>query len=205
MKRWLRRRRLGRHEKKRGLDFNCADQASPNWQERAVIAVDLLRDSLAAKETSAPTLTIADFGAGNERLRAVLAERLGQPHMYFPYDLQPQEPTTKRIDFAEEFPARRFDAIFCLGLVEYLPDLPDFFRRLAQACDSAIVSYALFDGSDKLSPEERRERGWMTDYTRGEIEGLLAAEGFAIHAYRATNRDRTGVWHARVAEPTSPR
>jgi hypothetical protein len=205
MKQWLRRRGLGRHAKKLGLDFNCADQESPSWQERAVIAVDLLRDSLAAEETAAPTLTIADFGAGNERLRAVLAAELGHQHTYFPYDLQPQKQTTMPMNFAEEFPARRFDAIFCLGLVEYLPDLPDFFRRLAQACDSAVVSYALADGAEKLSSQERRERGWMTDYTRREVEELLQAEGFAIRAYSATNRDRTGVWHAQVAETTLAR
>src|SRR5829696_772201 len=117
MRQWFRRRARDHEASGLGVDFNCADQQSPSWQERAVVAVDLLRESLAGDPHTSAPLTIADFGAGNERLRDVLAERLGRTHTYHPYDLQPQQPTTASMNLAAELPDRRFDAIFCLGLV----------------------------------------------------------------------------------------
>src|SRR6266849_6474183 len=86
------RRRLARIARSRrgdalGSNFNCADQESSSWEERGILAVDLLRNRLVSRGSTRQPLVIGDFGAGNERLRRILGEQLGVPHEYRGYDL----------------------------------------------------------------------------------------------------------------------
>jgi len=57
-------------------------------------------------------LTVTDLGAGNERLRPLLADTLSSPHEHLPYDLYPQRPTTIRLDVSHQLPSREFDLVF---------------------------------------------------------------------------------------------
>ena len=177
--------------------FNCDQQDSPTWDERAAVAAALLRDHLEQRDDSTGPLEIADFGAGNERLRDALARGLPTPHVYRPYDLRPQRPTTVQIDLADELPGRSFDAVFCLGILEYLEDPSAFLDRLSRVTEVAVVSYVVADGSEQLSTDERRARGWLSDLTTSQVEELLARAQLDNVAQRVTNRGRTAVWIAK--------
>jgi hypothetical protein len=179
--------------------YNCQDQASPAWDERAEDAVAML-DASPLASTSARRLQVCDLGAGNQRLLRVLQRRLAVPFDYHAYDLHPQSNDVRRIDVAREMPDRQFDVVFCLGLLEYLRDLDRFVSRLRTICGHAIVSYVITDPPDSLTPAERRDRGWLNDLTQTGLEGLFGQHMYTRESCVVTNAGHTGLWLWAIAE-----
>jgi hypothetical protein len=142
---------------------------------------------------TAGELQIADLGCGNERLRGVLTERLSEPFRYQGYDLHPQVPSTIRLDVRDALPGQ-YDVAFCLGLLEYLPDLEQFLPRVARFSRFAIVSYVLADSPQALTHEERRKRGWTSSYARSEFVGLCERSGLGAQRFSAIDRGSSGLW-----------
>jgi hypothetical protein len=173
--------------------FNCADQDDPSWQERAEVAAELVARSL-------PTLgkresvAVADFGCGNERLLPVLRRTLPVTVDYQGYDLHPQSPSVIQLDVQGELPARTFDVAFGLGLLEYLDDVAGFLRRLRPHSRLAALSYVTTDAPDSLPSAARRERSWLTDYTREELDAVVESAGFSQRDFAWTNAGHTGLW-----------
>jgi hypothetical protein len=62
-----------------------------------------------------------------------------------------------------------------------------------------VVSYAVFDSPEPLSPAERQERGWQSHYSQGQFEALLIAAKWRIDDRISVNRDRTVLWIARLS------
>jgi SAM-dependent methyltransferase len=177
------------------------DQDRASWDERAAAAAELLASF--PVEVEAGVLQVADLGCGNERLRRFLAERLDRPFDYFGFDLQPQSDRVERLDVAKGMPVRVFDAVFCLGLLEYLTDPDLFARRLSKACRIAIVSYVVADSPGSLPPSERRKRGWRTDLAKAELERIFAASGFVQKGFVALESGATGLWLWAAGDPRS--
>jgi Methyltransferase domain len=175
----------------RARRFNCHLQESPAWEERSEHAVRLWREHGGARNGRA---SVADLGAGNERLRRVLERELDGAVEYHGYDLHPQQVSTARLDVRTSLPSRRFDAVFCLGVIEYLEDPEDFLRRLAGIGHEVVTSYVVSDSPDRLTPAERRARGWLSDHTRASFEALGADAGLQPVAFESIDRDRTGLW-----------
>jgi len=181
--------------------YNCQDQDHSSWDERAEAAVGLLAS--ASSELSAGPLEIADFGCGNERLRGVLSERLALPFQYQGYDLHPQSEHVERLDVKRSLPQRRFDVVFCLGLVEYLQDVELFVRRLADVCSTAVASYVVTDAAAALSSAERRKRRWLSDYTKTELEEIFQSSGFVCEASTTVDNGATEIWLWTARRPES--
>jgi hypothetical protein len=139
-------------------------------------------------------LQVADLGAGNRRLRSVLERVLTVPFDYHAYDIRPQSEDVQRLDVQQALPDRRFDVVFCLGLLEYLRDPGDFAARLRPICSLAVVSYVITDAPDSLDPPRRRKRGWRTDLTRVEVELLFGECGYTREALTLVNEGHTGLW-----------
>lgn len=173
--------------------FNCGDQAS--WDERAETAVALwtAHESEWRPQVETP-LTVADFGAGNERLRHLLAGTLEIPHEYLPYDLHPQLPTSAPLDVSRELPDRDFDLVFCLGLLEYLAALPAFLAGLHACSRFVLVSYVPCDGPTAAPHSERVRCGWVTHLSREELETQFSAAGFTSVGATTCDRGATGLW-----------
>jgi hypothetical protein len=178
---WSRRRR-----------FNCQDQDAPDWEKRAEAAVGLVRTAFAS--SSGERLQVADLGAGNQRLRSILERELDVPCDYHAYDIRPQSPDVERLDVERTLPERRFDVVFCLGLLEYLRDLDDFASRLRTICRFAVVSYVVTDPPGSLDPAARRTRGWLTDLTRSDVDALFRRNGYIQASFVPTSGGRTGLW-----------
>ncbi|MFN2629614.1 MAG: hypothetical protein ABR569_13410 [Gaiellaceae bacterium] len=179
--------------------FNCHRQDDRDWQERAETAATLwsgYREEMAGAVGG--ELQIADFGCGNERLRGVLTEKLSEPFRYQGYDLHPQLPSTIRLNVRDALPEHH-DLVFCLGLLEYLPDLEQFLPRLARVARFAIVSYVVADSPQALPEEERRKRGWASHYTRSEIADLCERSGLRVQRFAEIDRGASGLWLARSA------
>ena len=109
-----------RHPNRR---FNCQDQTKSSWELRAEEAVRLLGKFSARIRAGDRRVQIGDFACGNERLRPLLEREIGPAFDYHGYDLHPQSPSVERLDLSQSVPARTFDAVFCLGILEYLPDV----------------------------------------------------------------------------------
>jgi hypothetical protein len=177
------------------LPFNLADADSPRWDERAETAVALLAGHVGdLRRDAGVALRIADFGAGTERLRDVLETHLEEPHTYRPFDLHPQSETVVVMDVTRELPDADFDVVFCLGLLEYVQGLERFLATLSQRYATLVISYTVFDAPHRLTPRERRERGWLTDYTRAGLEREFERLALRIRDFALTNQGRTGVW-----------
>jgi len=172
--------------------FNCGKQGE--WNERAETAVGLLQAHRDEWMTGLERPSIADFGAGNERLRPLLAKTLGSAPDYHPYDLHPQQPTTQRLDVAAGLPARQFDLAICLGLLEYLPSIPDLALSLRGVCRFALVSYVTSDSPVAIDRAERERHGWVTHLTATELEAAFAGAGFAALGSTESDGRATRLW-----------
>lgn len=173
--------------------FNCAKQGE--WDERASAAALLLFDNRSAwEEATGRPVAIADFGAGNERMRALLAATLTVDHTYHPYDLHPQAPTTTKIDVATGLPDREFDIAICLGLLEYLPSIPAIAASLRAHCRFALISYVTSDSPVSINRREREEHRWTTHATDAELQADFEGAGFSPIASTRSDRDATTIW-----------
>jgi hypothetical protein len=173
--------------------YNCGDQDA--WQERAVTAAELWRANAAAwRQHVRSRPLIADFGAGNERMRAVLEIDMGEEYEYRPFDKHPQRPATAQLDAARELPEEDFDLALCLGLIEYLPSIEGIAGLLARSCRFALISYVIADGTSDLTPAEREERGWINHATCAEVAAAFATAGFREVAATRCDADATALW-----------
>jgi hypothetical protein len=175
--------------------FNLDDAASPSWDERAEVATDLIVANAAQLGwDQSAIVTVADFGAGDERLNRVLQARFAQPYRYAGFDLRPQSESVVELDVTRRLPGEDFDIVFCLGLLEYVEPLEPFLARLRTRYPVLVLSYALFDVPHPLTRGERRKRGWLTDYTKEDLERRFENLGFVLLDARLTNRQRTALW-----------
>jgi hypothetical protein len=186
------RRILGRRP---AAPFNLDDAASPSWDERAEVATDLVVENAAQLGwDQSATVTVGDFGAGDERLNRVLRARSAQPYRYMGFDLHPQSELVVELDVTRGLPTEDFDIVFCLGLLEYIEPLEPFLARLQARYPVLVLSYALFDVPHPLTRRERRKRGWLTDYTKEDLERRFQNLGFVLLDARLTNQQRTALW-----------
>ncbi len=186
------RRILRRRE---AAPFNLDDAASPRWDERAEVAADLIVANAARLGwNDSVAFRVADFGAGDERLNRILRSRFAQPYRYTGFDVHPQSESVVKLDVTQQLPAEDFDIVFCLGLLEYVEPLEPFLAGLRARYPALVLSYALFDVPRPLTPRERRKRGWLTNYTKEDLERKFDTLGFVLRDARLTNRQRTALW-----------
>jgi Methyltransferase domain len=179
----------------RGRRFNLHLQESQSWQDRAEDAVALWnRRSPELLPVPPPSLRVADLGCGNERLRSILEAQLPVSLVYQGFDRQPQRTSTIRLDLRYQLPEGRFDLVFCLGVLEYLPNLADMLEGLSHLTRFAVASYAIADPPHGLSVRERRDRGWLSDCTRAAFQALCQQAGFKQVDSVLIDRGRTGIW-----------
>jgi hypothetical protein len=175
--------------------FNCDEQTE--WEDRAIAAARLLGDNPSnwASDLGRP-VTIADFGAGNERLRTVLAATLPFEHSYHPFDLYPQKATTTRLNVVTGLPDQTFDVGICLGLLEYLPSISAIADSLYGHCHLALVSFVTADGPASIGRPEREENHWTTHATEAELLADFGFVGFKLVASVRSDQGATfiGLW-----------
>jgi trans-aconitate methyltransferase len=170
--------------------LNAQERAA--WQERAEAAVGLL---LSDSVWDCGPLRIADLGCGNERVQRILERRAPGSYTYQGYDLHPQSGSVIKLDIAHALPSVDFDVAICLGVLEYLDDVPSFLRRLGARFPFTVLSYSVADSPGPTSRlAQRRALGWRTDYTSAAVEAELARCGFVVCSVATTDRGAIGLW-----------
>ncbi|WP_224962074.1 class I SAM-dependent methyltransferase [Geomonas subterranea] len=130
------------------------------WPERAEEAVRLAGEHLPPHGAR-----IADYGCGRQTLRRIIPVDWD----YTPYDYCSRSADTVICDFnAGELPPGRHDAIFCMGVLEYL-DHP--LELLAHAIGNA--SFVVFSYNGFTTAERRNLQGWKNDLAWEEFDSLF--------------------------------
>jgi len=71
-------------------------------------------------------------------------------------------------------PLARHDVSVLSGVLEYVLDIPRLAQYLGHFCDNVLCSYAVLE----LNRRQRREQGWVNDYTSDEIVAVFSSAGF---------------------------
>lgn len=187
----LRRQSFVLTDHRRRRRYNCHEQSDPRWQSRAETAVSLW---LRHREGEAGRTRVGDFGAGSERLKAILERQLQTGFDYFPYDLHPQRQSVRRLDISRELPDEQLDVVFCLGVLEYLGDLPRLAARLRSCCPSAVVSYVPTDSRAGISRSGRKAIGWRSHLSTAELEEAFRDAGYSSIGSTTIDEGSTRVW-----------
>jgi hypothetical protein len=172
--------------------FNCADQATPTWLQRAEAAAELLAG--VPCRDGAPLL-VADVGCGDQKLRAALRAR-GLRADCRGYDLQPQAPDVERFDVRTDALPRPHDVAVLLGVIEYLDDLQGVLARLTAQVPWLLLSHVVRQGGG-YSDAQLRALGWRQHLAAGELEQVVQRAGGAVVGRRTAPDGRTVLWLCR--------
>lgn len=96
---------------------------------------------------------------------------------YTPADLVERTPDTLRIDLnAGLWPEGRWDTIYALGLLEYVHDVDDFFRRCTALAPRLVMSYHVStpDSTETLN-FRMAKNSWLSDFSLTTIFGAASA------------------------------
>jgi len=138
-----------------------------DWDERTIILGSYLL----------PNAKIIEFGAGN----MILKTHLQNYQSYTPSDIiQRFEETVicdlnKPINFSMEL----YNTVIFSGVLEYVYDIDFVFKELGPTVKQIVLSYCCAD-IVKLS---RDKNGWLSDYTKNDLEEIFKKEGFKIENY----------------------
>jgi hypothetical protein len=143
--------------------INAAE--SGGWIPRAHIAATLL---VGAR-------SVADFGCGDMSLEKCLPPET----IYHPVDVVRRDARTIVVDLNTTPPPElNVDACVCLGLLEYLFDVPGFLTAVWRSCEILVASYNTIDlGDPQLN---RRSHAWVNDYDRIGLEVEFLRAGWKI-------------------------
>lgn len=189
---WWRRLRSVVGERRGTRAFNCAEQDTETWLQRADVAAALVA------QLDPPPRSIADIGCGDQKLRLALSRRGVSIH-YQGFDLLPQSVDVRAFDVRDSALGEAFDTAAVLGVLEYIDDVAAALKNVARQTSSVVVSYAAFD-VHALPPEKRARRGWRSTLTADEFEACLDTVGLDVLERRSTPDLRTNVWLGRVSE-----
>lgn len=198
---WLGRQIAARLEPSRR--YNCHLQTDTDWHGRALEATQLLARHLEEVPDASRPLEVADLGCGNQRIRELLRAATTREIGYHGYDLHPQSEDVSQLDVRQAMPDRTFDAVFILGLLEYVCDVGAVVRRLRPVSRQVVASYCIIDGAD-LTAREREWRGWNTHLTRAQVEDAFTRAGFRMRDSLALDEGRTALWLWEVAADPEP-
>lgn len=159
---------------------SVANGMQPSWEPRSRIIAKLIR----------ATDAVLDVGAGNQKL----ARFIPPSCKYIPVDCVADLPGTFVVDFNKEFrlPNSDFNVIVCAGFLEYINDVPAFFRDLARYAPGRQIIFTYIFGSGKMARTEMRVHN---DYRSSD--DLLAAVGGSLSYVDVFAFDRrTAIYNA---------
>jgi hypothetical protein len=160
-----------------------------SWDDRIVLMAERIR----------PGSSIIDLGAGQQALRKYLPA----DSRYQACDLVARDRDTIVCDFnkGQLPPLRKYDYVFCSGLLEYIVDLTEFISRLTAYSDRFLVSYAVKINSQTI--EQRRKLDWVNDHTLAEIMGILQDAGLFIKDIGLVYEQRMFSLEKRAMDPAA--
>lgn len=138
----------------------------PEWGDRAQLASSLVADGT----------SIFEIGVGDGTFRSLVKRRC----RYEGADLAPLDDSVLTLDIERDpLPARTYDYIVALGVIEYLYSAPSAIAKMCAAGKNILVSYCCrHPGQLGVYTTQRRQRGWFNDYSEAELDAIFLEQGF---------------------------
>lgn len=135
-----------------------------DWDERTKILASYIK----------PGARIIEFGAGNMALKQFLPEKC----RYTPTDiyLWSEEYLLCDLNKKIKLDLKSYDTAVFSGVLEYVYDVDKVFEQLEPCMKHVILSYACSD----ISNANRLKRGWLSDYTKPEMETIFENRNYEI-------------------------
>lgn len=169
----------------KALPFNCENQSSSTWRQRADLCAELMKSLLPWSEQG---FSLADIGCGDQKLRASIDEN-GICCRYHGYDLFPQVPGVRQLDVENESLPQSYDLAVMLGVIEYLEDVEQTFQRLSRQASHLIVSHVIRQEEGLYTSQQLAKLNWRNHLSEAEMEAALSNNGF-VSVSRAMAPDR---------------
>ena len=136
----------------------------PDWDERTTILGEFIK----------PESQIVEFGAGNMALR----DNLPAGCSYTPSDIYKRSDEVIVCDLNKPIliDFSKYDTAVFSGVLEYVYDIDKVFNQLKPFVKYVVLSYSCKDITDT----NRLERGWLSDYTRAELERIFKKYDYEI-------------------------
>ncbi|KAA0698430.1 hypothetical protein DTW90_16465 [Neorhizobium sp. P12A] len=148
------------------------------WLERTKAAVGLVPEGR----------HVVDIGCGDMKVERFLPSSC----RYTPLDIAQRDDRTIVVDLnRERLPKIDANFFVCLGVLEYLHDIPKVLRQLSRQFSDGLVSYHPLERSPA---RDRLAVGWVNALNSTELTALFKAAGFrnvevieykpSLHFYR---------------------
>ena len=153
-------------KKDTSTNFKRWSKLKNSWDDRIVVMARFIK----------PNSSVLDLGCGVLALKKYLP----QDCSYQPCDVVSRDETTIVCDFNKnEFPPfKKYDYIFCSGLLEYVNDLSSFMMHIASYSDRMVVSYAVKIEDQTIAQREKLD--WVNHFNRQQFEDIMRKPGFKI-------------------------
>ncbi len=137
-----------------------------NWDERTAILAKLVK----------PESNIIEFGAGNLALKKFLSTTCS----YTPSDIHKRSEETLLCDLNDklEIDLSQYNTAVFSGVLEYVYDIDKVFDQIKSSIDFVVLSYACSD----ISNANRLKRGWLSDYSKIELENIISKHNYEIES-----------------------
>lgn len=147
------------------------------WQNNEELFLDWNERTIILGSYVLPGSKIVEFGAGNMILKTHLKNYIS----YTPSDIVKRFEETLVCDLNQpiSFSMKSFDVVIFSGVLEYVYDIDRVFTELGLTIKQVVLSYCCSD-IVKLS---RDKNGWLSDYTKNDLEQIFANQGFKIENY----------------------
>lgn len=159
---------LLRTEKKSDIGrWENATELFTDWNERTAILGNYIL----------PNSDIIEFGAGNMFLKTFLSNYKS----YTPSDIIKRSDETIVCDLNTEINIdfSKYQVAVFSGVLEYVYDINRVFEIISKDINQVVISYCCTD----LVQLSREKNGWLSDYTKSDLEEIFTRHGFKIANY----------------------
>ena len=148
--------------------WSKSDELFVEWDERTAIIASMIK----------PGSRVIEFGAGNMVLKELLPENCE----YTPSDIVIRNPDFIKCDLNKKisFNLSSYNTAVFSGVLEYVYNVDFVFEQLSDQIQNVILSYSCRN----ISAENRLKNGWLSDYSRLELEQVFDNHNFKILQYR---------------------
>jgi cyclopropane fatty-acyl-phospholipid synthase-like methyltransferase len=122
-----------------------------------------------------PNSSVLDIGCGQQHLKLYLPENCD----YFGCDLYQRFKNTFIWNINKDvcpISVHYFDYIVCSGIIEYIRDVPKFFKTIYDKANNFIVSYAINPSNINI----RLKNDWINHYQECELLKLFSENNYQI-------------------------
>lgn len=147
------------------------------WSQNEELYADWNERTLLLGAFINPNANIIEFGAGN----MILKTNLDNYKSYTPSDIIQRFEETLVCDLNQtlNLDVSKYDTAVFSGVLEYVYDIDNVFKHLSVSVNQIVLSYSCAD-IVKLS---RDRNGWLSDYSREELEGIFIKYNYRIENY----------------------